>query len=134
MQMKITTVEFAPRQPSEFTVRVHLDNPGLPSTLKNCVLTVFVEDKIFEQFPPREFYTAPTLGPILGPSPNRPSVQRGPYLSREALGQGQEIDASITYTVTGEVREQIEKPSTRFHLTATDIEGREISADYNYKN
>jgi hypothetical protein len=113
MQMKILNVVFAPQQPSEFTVKVHLVNPGAPSTIKDCVLTVFVDNKVFEQFPPREFYTAPTLGPILGPSQNGSPVQRGPYLSTEPLGRGREIDASITYTVTGEVRQQLEKPGTR---------------------
>jgi hypothetical protein len=127
MQMTIVGIEFSPSHP-ELTVQVHLINPGSPSTIKNAVLTIFVDNKQFEQFPPREFNTPPTLGHEWGPGSS--SVERGPYLSKEPLGQGREIDASITNSVTGEVRKVVDKPGVRFRLTAIDIEGREISADY----
>jgi hypothetical protein len=131
IKMSILSVVFPQTQPSELVVAVHLANPGAPSTVKDCRLIVRDGDDILAQFPPRELSTAPTLGPDLGVGGGRgPSVQRGRYLSKEPLGQGEEIDASITYTVTGEVMTKIQKAGTMFKLTARDVAGRPIDDEY----
>jgi hypothetical protein len=123
VKMTIVSVTFFKENPSEFHVTMHLKNQGPPSTVKDCVLVVYVDNKLFQQFPPRELITAPGLGRGM-------EWQRGLIIGKEPLGSGNEIDAGVTFTVWGNAQEQFGHAGTRFHVIAQDIRGKEMSADY----
>lgn len=123
VKMTITNVRFVNEPDTQFIVNMHLANLGAPSTLKDFVLSIYFDGKLFQQFPPREANVGPGLGPTL-------QFQRGLILRTEPLEQGKEIDASVSYQIANNAKDEVGKSGMVFRMNAIDIEGKLSSAEY----
>jgi hypothetical protein len=118
--------------PRGFTLNVHLDNRGLPSTIKAMELQVSSNNTIVRTFAPRYLKTMPYFTVRPGGLPNNYREQRQ-NLAIEPLAQGAAIDAWLSYTtsdVGDEEQNSISKPGTLFRIKGEDVYGKELVAEY----
>ena len=124
LQMMITNVAFDPNGPSEIYVAFRLANSGEPTTLDGWNLTIKRKKAVlWKEQPPRVAFQ-----PTYNQSTNRldPPLD----LSRNPIQRGAQLRPRFTWTYQGNAKETFGHPGTKFHLSAVDIRGRNVGADY----
>jgi hypothetical protein len=120
----ISNVTFDPNGPSEMYVAFTLANSGEPTTLEGWNLTIKRNKAVLWKGQPPRVTFQPTANQFTG------LLDPPLDLSKTPIQKGERLRPRFTWTYQGNAKEMFGHPGTRFRLSAVDIRGRNIGADY----
>jgi hypothetical protein len=124
--LKISDVVFDPNGLTEMRVKFDLMNPGPPTVIRNWRLTVYDGEKmILAAFSPRTVWTRTRFK---GPR-EMPDVENLADTPLERGGMRKDCGLGFTF-YRNVAADLFDKPEMRFRVTADDIYGNEIAAEF----